>query len=59
MRGGIAELDVTSASEESSGQRLRIQRGSVALEVERVPDAVLAIETIARDLEAFIESQQP
>ena len=56
--GGFAELDVVSASEVPPGQRLHIQRGSVALEVERVPDAVLAIEAIARDLDAFIESQQ-
>ncbi len=56
--GGFAELDVVSASEVPPGQRLRIQRGTIALEVERVPDAVLAIEAIARDLDAFIESQQ-
>ena len=56
--GGFADFEVIPASAEPSRQRLRIQRGSIALQVERVPDAVLAIEAIARDLDAFIESQQ-
>ena len=37
--------------------RLRIQRASVSLEVEDVPRAITEIEAIARDADAFVESQ--
>lgn len=39
------------------GERLRVQRGSLALEVEDVPKAATAVEGVAREVGAFVESQ--
>jgi hypothetical protein len=52
--GAYAERGQSTAE---PGERLRIQRASVSLEVEDVPRAIGEIEAIARDADAFVESQ--